>query len=254
VILSRKNKFLFVKGKKIAGTSVEVMLSAVCGPDDIITPITPIDERKRLLNGGMAAQNYGLDAGENEKYLSSLLTCSANDLGSMKIPKGIYFNHMPLTKILAVYGEVPEDYTIFAIERCPYRKIISLANMQLKFQEYQKSGTVMRSDFQALKSKIQELVEKGTISQVRNIDSYKNQAGVVCVEILQYEQLGSDIENLMDRLGIANYPKLEHFKKGLSSNDLYLSEIFTSRQISLINEMFGDEFEYFKYPMAKGDM
>lgn len=43
-------------------------------------------------------------------------------------------------------------------------------------------------------------------------------------------------------------------KKGLSSNDLYLSEIFTSRQISLINEMFGDEFEYFKYPMAKGDM
>jgi hypothetical protein len=56
----------------------------------------------------------------------------------------------------------------------------------------------------------------------------------------------------MDRLGIANYPKLEHFKKGLSSNDLNLSEIFTPRQISLINEMFEDEFEYFKYPMAKG--
>lgn len=251
MILSKKNKFIFVKGKKIAGTSVEVMLSEVCGPEDIITPITPIDEKKRLLKGGMAAQNYGLDPRNNEKYLSELLGCAQEDIGNIKIPKGIYYNHMPLTKILAAYGKVNDDYIVFAVERCPYRKIISLANMQLKFHEYQKSGSVMISDIQALKLEIQKIINDGSITNVKNIDLYKNSAGIVCAEILHYEKLEDDIKNLMARLGIANYPKLGHFKKGLSSNNLNFSEIFSCKQISVINEMFEDEFKYFKYQMTK---
>ena len=38
MILSKKNKFLFIKGRKVASTSVEVFLSSFCGTEDIITP------------------------------------------------------------------------------------------------------------------------------------------------------------------------------------------------------------------------
>ena len=43
MILSRKFRFIFIKGRKVGGTSVEMALSTICGPDDIVTPITPID-------------------------------------------------------------------------------------------------------------------------------------------------------------------------------------------------------------------
>ena len=39
MILSHKHKFVFVKNRKVAGTSVEVALSPHCGPDDILTVI-----------------------------------------------------------------------------------------------------------------------------------------------------------------------------------------------------------------------
>ena len=44
MIVSHEHRFIFLKTRKTAGTSVEIALSGICGPDDIITPITPADE------------------------------------------------------------------------------------------------------------------------------------------------------------------------------------------------------------------
>ena len=49
-----------MKTNKTAGTSIEIALSRFCGPDDVITPISLSDERKRLEWGGVGAQNYGM--------------------------------------------------------------------------------------------------------------------------------------------------------------------------------------------------
>ena len=59
MIFSKLHRFLFIKGRKVAGTSFEVALSKICGPDDILTPITPIDEQTRLSLQYRPAQNYG---------------------------------------------------------------------------------------------------------------------------------------------------------------------------------------------------
>ena len=40
MIISHKHKFIFLKSTKTAGTSLEVSLASVCGPEDIITTIT----------------------------------------------------------------------------------------------------------------------------------------------------------------------------------------------------------------------
>ena len=58
MILSHERKFIFLRTKKTAGTSIELALSDLCGPDDIITPLTGEDEARRA--GRRGAQNWRL--------------------------------------------------------------------------------------------------------------------------------------------------------------------------------------------------
>lgn len=47
MIISHKHKFIFIKTKKTAGTSIEIALSSICDADDIITRISSEDEKTR---------------------------------------------------------------------------------------------------------------------------------------------------------------------------------------------------------------
>ena len=247
MILSRENRFLFVKGSKVAGTSLEVLLSDICGPNDIITPITPIDEKYRLENCKHAAQNYGACKAALDAYLGQLGGTSKENLSDIKIPKGTFYNHMPLREIIEEYGNIPGNWHIFAIERCPYRKILSRANMSLNFSQYQVSGKAMKSNPEALKREIDKIIEDQSILSVKNIDLYKTKDGSVLPEILKFENMDDDIEKLMLKLKVKNYPKISHLKKGMRSNSLDLKQFFSKRQIQIINELFEDEFTSFDY-------
>jgi len=39
MIISHKHKFIFIKTRKTAGTSIEIFLSQFCGKNDTLTPI-----------------------------------------------------------------------------------------------------------------------------------------------------------------------------------------------------------------------
>jgi hypothetical protein len=249
MILSKDNLFVFIKGKKVAGTSVEVLLSSICGPEDIITPITPIDEKYRVKCGYRCAQNYGANNEDHNNYISSVNSPLQEDLIHVKHPKSAYYNHMPLTRVLDLFGEITEEWLVFAVERCPYHKIISLANMQLGFKQYQKSGKVMESDIESLKSKISEIINNKKMENVKNIDLYKDREGYVRTHILRFEKLHEDIEKLMMRLHVKAYPKLPHLKKGISTNKIELSDIFSIEQLKTINEVFYQEFDLYGYKM-----
>ena len=59
MIASHQHRFIFLKTRKTAGTSVEIALSKVCGPDDVITEISPEDEELRRAAGGHPAAAAG---------------------------------------------------------------------------------------------------------------------------------------------------------------------------------------------------
>jgi hypothetical protein len=41
MILSHDRRLIFIKTQKTAGSSLELSLSQICGPTDIITPLMP---------------------------------------------------------------------------------------------------------------------------------------------------------------------------------------------------------------------
>jgi hypothetical protein len=52
MIVSHEHKFIFLKTKKTASTSIELALSALCGDGDVITLLTEIDEALRANGRG----------------------------------------------------------------------------------------------------------------------------------------------------------------------------------------------------------
>jgi hypothetical protein len=249
MILSEAKSFLFLKGRKVAGTSAEMILSTLCGPRDIITPITPIDERRRIDMGGIPAQNYSKNRSKEQKYIQALRDVPQDDLSGMKPPASRYYNHMSLIEFLSVYGSLPSGFRIICVERNPYSKVISAANMSLTFQSY-KSGGDMSASIGDVSRAVDDLLRNGRAGRVRNIDLYKDKAGQMRAQVLKYEKLEGDLTAFLSTIGVTSCPPLPHAKKGILANRFDPAEFFTRDQLSRINELFSDEFETFGYAMV----
>jgi hypothetical protein len=245
MILSSAHRFIFIKGVKVAGTSVEIALSAICGPEDIVCPITPRDELMRLeIDAG--ARNYSENRAAELAYLDSLRQAAMSDLTGFRMPASVYFNHMSLREVLRLQGPDVLECRVACVERHPYAKIISWANHMMSFGSYQISGE-MRSDLRKVKDYLDTAVEDGSIAAVRNIDRYRQMDGIILAHVMRYENLNSDFQRFVSILGIEDCPQLPHAKKGILANSLDPRDFFDKRQISVINEIFREEFETFQY-------
>ena len=105
MIISHKHKFIFIKCRKTAGSSVEISLSQLCGPEDIITPLTAKDDEKRLELGIRGAQNYLLP--KSEMPLKSKWSV-------LKKPKSIkkFYNHISAKEVSAL---IPDTVILLEI-------------------------------------------------------------------------------------------------------------------------------------------
>jgi hypothetical protein len=246
VILSEKHKFVFIKGMKVAGTSVEMALSTLCGPCDIVTPISPVDELERLSMGGQC-RNYADNPAEERAYLDRLALARREDLGGIEQPKLKYYNHMPLTEVVLKYGKPLADFRIVCVERSPYAKVISWANMRMTYGQYREGGE-MRASTDHIRAYIDKAFATGAVAGALNLRRYRGPDGTFVAQTMRYETLGKDFETFVRSLGIDTVPPLPHAKKGLMSDGLDPRQVFRPDQIARINEMFAEEFAIFGYP------
>jgi len=246
LIYSRKHDFLFIKGKKVAGTSIEIALASICGPDDIIAPITPVDEFERLKLAGRGAQNYSKSPEQERNYLEQLKSASREQLGRMVMPPCKFRPHMSLHDFAHLFGSIPSS-RIFCAERSPYAKIISAANMSRSFEQYKLDGGQMMKDSDALKKTVRRLFRKGSFKFCKNISRYRGPNGELNIRTLRYESLAQDFDALMVDYGVVPPPALPHVKQGGNSNAIEPRDIFTREQLDIINDVYAEEFDTFGY-------
>ena len=101
MILLRKQRLLFIKGAKVAGTSIEVFLAGLAGEDDIVTPISPPSP-------GHRPRNY------------------AGPDGSPR-----FYNHIDAWTVRGMLGaEYFDSLRRFGVVREPFGKVLSTFAMQ----------------------------------------------------------------------------------------------------------------------------
>lgn len=121
MVVLHRQKMIFLKSRKVAGTSFEIALSRFAGPEDIITPISPADEiiRKRL--GFVGPQNYHWAAEFQSEGPSSTQTKQAKSQTDLK-----FFNHIPARLARRRLGEtVWNSYKKVSIIRDPFESAVS---------------------------------------------------------------------------------------------------------------------------------
>ncbi len=119
MIVSHRYRFIFIKTRKTAGTSVEIALSKYCGPDDIVTEIEAEDEALRRRLGYRGPQNHR----------KPLHRYGAHDwwrLVRARRRAVRYWNHMGFRDVRRlVPAEVWNGYFKFCFERNPWSKALS---------------------------------------------------------------------------------------------------------------------------------
>lgn len=248
MIVSYKHKFIYIKGRKVGSTTIEIALAPICGPMDIVTPITPADEFERLAAGGHC-QNYCDDGGLEARYLQLVRDQEFDDAFQTGVhfpDPARFYNHMPLSEVEARLALPTEEFTLVISERNPYAKIISFANMQLSFSDYQ--GEAMENSPDAIRRRIARLFDDGKFRLVRNFDLYQTGQMYRELIILRQESLDADLAQLFDRLELGDAPdRWPYAKKGTGSHRLAPETMFTRQQLDIVNQAFAEEFERFGY-------
>ncbi|AFO87456.1 hypothetical protein D1821_07545 [Phaeobacter inhibens] len=109
MIICHPLKLIFIKTKKVGGTSFEIALSSYCDDGSIIAPISPKDEESRRGLGYPGPQNHQTQTWPNGHEGTQA-----------------FFNHMTAGQIrAAVPQDIWESYTKITIWRDPYDAIIS---------------------------------------------------------------------------------------------------------------------------------
>jgi hypothetical protein len=207
VIASHAHRFVFVKTRKTAGTSLEIALSRHCGPDDIVTRISPEDEELRTAAGGVGPQNDDTDPGS--------------------------YAHMGARRVIEVIGrETWDDYFTFAVERNPYDVVAS----SYRYSARKPSFTKTFAEFVRTPRRMERLA--------LNERLYRLDGRVVVDRVYRYEELPEAVADLSSRLGLDL--DLPHAKQGSGPHyrELYGpgdAEIVARRFERTIRE-FGYEF------------
>ncbi|WP_028952676.1 sulfotransferase family 2 domain-containing protein [Synechococcus sp. CC9616] len=251
MIFSELHNFLFLKGRKVASTSFEVALSKICGADDIITPITPVDERYRIDLGYRHAQNFGADTEKLDAYIKAVKKAEPGQFEQIKKPKGTIQDHCTLREAWDFFGERLRSKRIIAIARNPYQSILSRLNHMARFDDYKKSGDVICASQEQLQNELNVFIKKLiNESYPKNIAHYTapSQTSIPLeVTYLKFEHLQSELDQLLADLNISDKVSLPHLKKGQNLPNEAILDVADADQLRIINDYFDDEFKAFGY-------
>jgi hypothetical protein len=228
MIVSHEYRFIFLKTKKTAGTSIELALSRLCGADDVIPPITESDEALRA--AGSEPRNWRMHGWWQSRrplFKRSWLSVSAQDYG--------FYNHMPAEEARALINDdkVWRSYFKFAFDRNPWDR-------QVSFYHHRYRGKADPPPFT-------DFIYNDRRARLNNYDIYSI-GGEVAVDFVgRYESLEADLRHALDQLGLALDSELPRAKVGIRRSAAPYRDYYDGDTRAIVGDWYAREIKLLHY-------
>lgn len=223
MIISHRHRFVYVKTRKTASTSLEIALSKYCGPDDIITAITPNNQAERARLGYPGPQNQQLrTAGGREMTL---------------------LHHAPMGVAQEILGERWRDYFFFTFERNPFDRIISQYYWEVRPEPWPKGAEPF------IPQSIEDLLGHGSPELLSNWPLYSDGDTVAVDYVGRYENVEVDLRTISERIGLPETITLPGLKAkaGFRGDQRHYRQVLTEAERSLVEKVCRRELDAFGY-------
>jgi hypothetical protein len=236
MIVSHEHRFIFIKTKKTAGTSVEVFLSQIAGPDAIVTPEAP-PEPGHVPRNWRGAWNYD--------FLPAMRADPDGLRPFLRHPRGRlglyrhYWNHMPAWLARAKLGEETwNGYFKFCFERNPWDKVVSLYWWYMRENGwFERQGGRPPSLNQFMDDR------RGRESSDWHLYAIDDEIAVDAVG--RYESLEDDLRSILERIGVDAEIDLPRAKSSYRKRED--SEPLSAESSERIRRVFRREIAAFDY-------
>lgn len=234
MIASYLHNFIFLKPRKVGGTTVEAVLAPSCGPEDVVTPLGRSDEKLRSGDGPPLCRNFA----EPELEIVWRDAFASGDFSALENIKrkrqSLLFNaHMTALEVRrALDQKFWKSACKLSITRHPYEKAVSFAFFnytpgKLRFEEF-----------------LDQAVRRGNYV---GAEHYAIKGKIVLDEVIRLESLHADLKRVGAGLGIPVPDTLPRFKSQSRTDRRPASEILTLEQKAIVAEFCAWEFEQFGY-------
>jgi len=212
---------------------MEIALSGLLGPDDILTPAR--EDLDVMRKGGPGGHNYRLDhpdvpriplwrkiLGRPERYYH---------------PTVGYFEHMPAWRVRLYLGEeIWNSYYKFSFERNPWDR-------QVSYYRYK-----TRDLSRASRPSFAQFLAKGKRAQVPNWEIYTINNEVVLDFVGRYENIDDEFQKALDGIGLAE--KISLPKANITptrSNPRSYQDYYTDETRAIVAKWSAGEIKHFGY-------
>ena len=225
MIISDEHRFIFIKSRKTAGSSIQAALAAVCGPRDIIA-------------GGRA--EISRNCWDNwREYI--MLRAKTLRQGRLFWPiSRFHSRHLTIETVNEVLGERTESYFKFAFVRNPFDLVVS---------RYFWDKSLQRHAYNDLQLWLEEhYVQRGQWEKDL-LHRYTHINGVCRLDYVgRFERLNEDFGFVCSTLGIGEI-ELPKKKSGLRESRHY-QDHYSPAARSLVEKLFADDLRIFDYAFA----
>jgi hypothetical protein len=226
MIVSHTHRFVFLKSRKTAGTSVEAALSSLCSGDDVVSRVG--------------------DISWNRTHEGERIHQAMNHKG--------FRQHEPALSVREKFpGKVWEEYFKFSITRNPWDRVVSLFFWRTKKpKKYPKIYLPPRKPWHFLVPKgiREKRIREGFSQFVEDIDETNDEfyfiGNRLCVDhVIRFENLQGDFDEVCRKLGLPRR-ELPRLKTGFNTKSHY-SRLYSDRTREIVGRRHRNDIEQFGY-------
>ncbi|MFA9409449.1 MAG: sulfotransferase family 2 domain-containing protein, partial [Candidatus Dadabacteria bacterium] len=230
MIISHKYKFIFIKTRKTAGSSIQIYLSDHCGQDDIVSPI---DRPERPYNPRNYRGFYNPVPELMERHSPAKIVRTLGRFLSLKK----FQSHI---KARELRGRIPRDiwdgYFKFTVERNPWDKVLSHYHfVRQRYSKYDKNIS------------FEEYLDVAELPY--NYTKYTDLENNIIVDrVVKYEHLNEELGEIFQELGVPFSGSLGPTEKSHYRKDRRpYQEVYTPEQKLAVAKLFDQEIEMHGY-------